>query len=126
MTAEFEQLANLDAQVNELAAEHKRLLAAYRQCARELTASRKALAQRFEQAMMEQLRYLKEVICYTTHQLSDLLVIEEVEGQSLIMCKYLISHVIFHLSTHDMSLICYEEIAICLKKHKPDHQKCKL
>ena len=31
MTAEFEQLNNLDAQVNELAAEHKRLLAAYRQ-----------------------------------------------------------------------------------------------
>ena len=58
MTAEFEQLNNLDAQVNELAAEHKRLLAAYRQCARELTASRKALAQRFEQAMMEQLRDL--------------------------------------------------------------------
>lgn len=58
MTTEFEQLNNLDAQVNELAAEHKRLLAAYRQCARELTASRKALAQRFEQAMMEQLRDL--------------------------------------------------------------------
>ncbi len=58
MQAEFERLDGLESQVERMGAEHKRLLAAYRQCARELTQARTELARRFEAAMMEQLRDL--------------------------------------------------------------------
>ncbi|MBQ8072663.1 MAG: DNA repair protein RecN [Clostridia bacterium] len=58
MEAEYEQLCSLEDRLAETAAEHKRLLAAYRGAARELSESRKAVARRFEQDMMAQLKDL--------------------------------------------------------------------
>lgn len=58
MQEELERLNGLEDQVERMGAEHKRLLAAYRQCARALTQRRVELARRFEAAMMEQLREL--------------------------------------------------------------------
>ena len=58
MEAEYEQLCSLEDRLAETAAEHKRLLAVYRGAARELSESRKAVARRFEQDMMAQLKDL--------------------------------------------------------------------
>lgn len=58
MREEYDHFHNMDRQVAELAAEHKKQLACYRQLARELTESRKALAAAFEEKMMEQLSEL--------------------------------------------------------------------
>ncbi len=58
MQEEFDRLNGLEDQVERMGAEHKRLLAAYRQCARALTQARTELARRFEAAMMEQLKDL--------------------------------------------------------------------
>ena len=55
---EYEHLNGLEDQVERMGAEHKRLLAAYRQCARTLTQRRTELARSFEAAMMEQLKDL--------------------------------------------------------------------
>ena len=52
---EYETLADLEGETARMAAEHKRLLAAYRNTARELTASRKKLAESFEKRMTEEL-----------------------------------------------------------------------
>ena len=55
MQEEYDNFASMDQQVAALGAEHKKLLAAYRALARQLTEFRKTLAQRFEQNMMAQL-----------------------------------------------------------------------
>ena len=55
MQEEYDALASLDEQLEEVTQLHKKLLAAYRQKAKELSASRNALAQTFEQQMMTQL-----------------------------------------------------------------------
>ena len=58
MQEEYEHLNGLEDQVERMGAEHKRLLAAYRQWARTLTQRRTELARSFEAAMMEQLKDL--------------------------------------------------------------------
>jgi len=55
MQEEYDNFASMDQQVAALAAEHKKLLHTYRQLARELTASRRALAGVFEERMTGQL-----------------------------------------------------------------------
>ena len=55
---EFDHFASLDQQVEQMKLEHKRLLAAYRALARELTDKRTELARTFEQRMMDQLKDL--------------------------------------------------------------------
>ncbi len=55
---EYDRFASLDQEVAAMAAEHKRLLAAYRSLARQLTAARHELAEQFEQNMMTQLKDL--------------------------------------------------------------------
>ncbi len=52
---EYRQLADLESEIERMSAEHKRLLSAYRQSARELTESRQKLAAAFEQKMMKEL-----------------------------------------------------------------------
>ncbi|MBR4080851.1 MAG: DNA repair protein RecN [Clostridia bacterium] len=58
MQEEFDRYTSMDQQVEKMGQEHKRLLAQYRQLARQLTEARKALAKQFEQRMMAQLRDL--------------------------------------------------------------------
>ena len=58
METELEGLASMDQQLAELAAEDRRLLAAYRTVSARLSASRRELAAAFEQGMMTQLREL--------------------------------------------------------------------
>jgi len=55
---EYEALCNLEDELARMGTEHKRLLAAYRGCARELTKSRKEIAERFREQMMTQLKDL--------------------------------------------------------------------
>lgn len=55
MQEEYDNYASMDQQVAAMGAEHKRLLAAYRALARQLTEARKALAGQFEQKMTAQL-----------------------------------------------------------------------
>lgn len=55
MQEEYDNFADMDQQVAAVGQEHKRLLAAYRTLARQLTASRHTLATVFEKRMMEQL-----------------------------------------------------------------------
>ena len=58
MQEEYDNYASLDQQIATMGAEHKRLLAAYRSLARELTAARHVLAENFEKNMMAQLKDL--------------------------------------------------------------------
>lgn len=58
MQEEYDHFASLDKEVAAMAAEHKRLLAAYRGLARQLTDARHALADTFERNMMAQLKDL--------------------------------------------------------------------
>ena len=55
---EYRRLESIDDRVKEMSREHKKLLAEYRQAARILTESRKALAVRFEQSMTRELKEL--------------------------------------------------------------------
>ena len=55
MQEEYDNYASMDGQVAAMGQEHKRLLAAYRALARQLTESRHALAMAFEQGMTRQL-----------------------------------------------------------------------
>ena len=55
MQEEYDNYASMDQQLASMGTEHKRLLAAYRSLARELTAARHTLAETFERQMMEQL-----------------------------------------------------------------------
>lgn len=55
MQQEYDNFASMDQQVAAVAAEHKKLLSAYRALARKLTESRKALAAAFEEKMTDQL-----------------------------------------------------------------------
>lgn len=55
---EYDKLCDLETSVSEMSAEHKRLLALYRQTARLLSESRKRLAKSFEQRMMKELSEL--------------------------------------------------------------------
>lgn len=55
MQEEYDNYVSLDTQVAKTGAEHKRLLAQYRQLARQLTEARHGLADVFEKQMMEQL-----------------------------------------------------------------------
>lgn len=55
MQEEYDHFSSMDQQVAAMGQEHKKLLAAYRSLARQLTASRHALAELFEKRMMEQL-----------------------------------------------------------------------
>lgn len=55
MQEEYDNYASMDNQVAAMGQEHKRLLGAYRALARQLTASRRALAAAFEQGMTRQL-----------------------------------------------------------------------
>ena len=52
---EYEELRGLESEISAMAAEHKKLLQAYRNAARELSASRKEIAKVFEQHMMAEL-----------------------------------------------------------------------
>ncbi len=52
---EYDHFSSMDQQVAAMGQEHKKLLAAYRSLARQLTASRHALAEQFEKRMMGQL-----------------------------------------------------------------------
>ena len=58
MQAEYDNYVSLDEQVAQTGAEHKRLLAQYRQLARQLTEARHGLASEFEKNMMAQLKDL--------------------------------------------------------------------
>ena len=58
MELEYEQLCSLDDRIEETAAEHRRLLSAYRQEARTLSEMRRALAAEFEIGMKDQLKDL--------------------------------------------------------------------
>ena len=58
MQEEYDNFASMDQQLATLGAEHKRLLAAYRGLARQLTEARHALAEEFEAKMMAQLKDL--------------------------------------------------------------------
>ena len=58
MQEEYDRFTSMDQQVAEMGREHKRLLAAYRALARQLTEARKALAEAFEKRMMGELRDL--------------------------------------------------------------------
>ena len=53
--AEYRQLTDLEEEIERMSVEHKRLLAAYRQTARELTESRHKLAAAFEQKLTKEL-----------------------------------------------------------------------
>ena len=53
--AEYRQLTDLEEEIERMSVEHKRLLAAYRQTARELTESRHKLATAFEQKLTKEL-----------------------------------------------------------------------
>ena len=55
MQEEYDNFASMDQQLATMGAEHKKLLAAYRALARELTAARHVLAETFERNMMAQL-----------------------------------------------------------------------
>ena len=55
MQEEYDNFASMDQQLATIGAEHKKLLAAYRALARELTAARHVLAETFERNMMAQL-----------------------------------------------------------------------
>lgn len=55
MQEEYDNFASMDQQLATMGAEHKKLLAAYRTLARELTAARHVLAETFERNMMAQL-----------------------------------------------------------------------
>ena len=55
MQEEYDNYASMDGQVAAMGQEHKRLLAAYRALARQLTESRRKLAEAFEQGMTRQL-----------------------------------------------------------------------
>lgn len=52
---EYNDLSTLEDRIREMGAEHKRLLAAYRQAAKQLTASRHRLAESFEERMHREL-----------------------------------------------------------------------
>ncbi len=58
LSAELEDLNRLDERLEQMGAEHKRLLAEYRDAARKLSASRKALADSFSDHMMRELQQL--------------------------------------------------------------------
>ena len=58
MREEYDNYVSLDEQVAKTGAEHKRLLAQYRQLARQLTEARHGLANEFEKNMMAQLKDL--------------------------------------------------------------------
>ena len=58
LSAELDELNRLDSRLEQTGAEHKRLLAEYREAARRLTASRKALADTFSTHMMQELQQL--------------------------------------------------------------------
>ena len=58
MQEEYDNYVSLDEQVAKTGAEHKRLLAQYRQLARQLTVARHGLANEFEKNMMAQLKDL--------------------------------------------------------------------
>ena len=58
MQEESDNFASMDQQMATMGAEHKRLLAAYRSLARQLTEARHVLADAFEKQMMEQLKDL--------------------------------------------------------------------
>ena len=53
--AEYRRLADLEDEIERMSGEHKRLLAAYRRSARELTESRRELAAAFEQKLTKEL-----------------------------------------------------------------------
>ncbi|MBQ8557066.1 MAG: DNA repair protein RecN [Clostridia bacterium] len=58
MEEEYDNFASMDQQLAVMGAEHKRLLAAYRALARQLTEARHVLADAFEKSMMTQLKDL--------------------------------------------------------------------
>ena len=58
MEEEYRNLSSLEKEVERMAAEHKRLLSAYRKTARELTESRRRIAAGFENRMMTELNDL--------------------------------------------------------------------
>ena len=58
MQEEYDELDGLADRITQMAAEHRRLLSQYRQTARELTESRKQLAESFETRMMKELKDL--------------------------------------------------------------------
>ena len=58
LAAELEDLNRLDDRLEQMGAEHRKLLAEYREAARRLTASRKALAEVFSMHMMQELQQL--------------------------------------------------------------------
>ena len=55
---EYEELRGLEGEISAMAAEHKKLLQAYRSAARELSASRQEIAKAFERHMMAELEDL--------------------------------------------------------------------
>ena len=55
---EYRQLTGLEGEINRMSAEHKKLLAGYRNTAKELTASRKRLATAFEEKITKELSEL--------------------------------------------------------------------
>ena len=67
---------------------------------------------------MQQLRYLKQIICDSAHQLTNLLFIKERKRELLIMCEDFCSHVIFHLGTHYVSDVCNKIVRCKLNKHQ--------
>ena len=55
---EYEELSGLEDRINEMAREHKQLLARYREAAKELTSTRKKLAKQLEEKMTRELKDL--------------------------------------------------------------------
>ena len=58
LSMELDELNRLDDRLEQMGAEHRKLLAEYREAARQLTASRKALAGNFSTRMMQELQQL--------------------------------------------------------------------
>ena len=58
MESEYQMLLDLEGQLQKTGSDHKKLLAAYRNTAKELTASRKKIAEDFRQKMMHELKDL--------------------------------------------------------------------
>ena len=58
LAVEYEELNSLEDRIKQMSSEHKRLLSAYRQTARELTESRKRIGVRFSENMMRELKDL--------------------------------------------------------------------
>ena len=72
---------------------------------------------------MQKLRYVKQIAGDPGHELSDLLIVIERKRKVLIVFKNFLSHVVFNLSAHHMTVIADKIIAAALDQHKERHDR---